>query len=106
MLLIEAIPWKTFLVSLVAGLARNLFGWWENACDEKSRGGKEITRYEKAELGATLIRVVILTFSIYLPLNALGITGAELAAGGSAIVFDFLLKAWKKPKKMIIEEPK
>ena len=101
MLLTEAIPWKTFLVSLVSGLARNLFGWFENAWEDK-----HISNFEKAQLGATITRVVILTFAVYLPLNAFGVTGAELAAGGSAIVLDFILKAWNKPKKMIIEEPK
>ena len=106
MLLSEAIPWKTVLVSLGAALGRSFFGWWENAQDEKSRGGKTITKFEKAQLAATAIRITILTFAVYFPLNSLGLNGAELAAAGSAIVLDFILKAMKKPKKMIIEESK
>ena len=95
---------KTILIGLGASLLRSWGGWWENSFDAKSDGGKKITDWEWAKLGATTVRVTILTVCTYLPLNALGIEGAGLAAAGSALVLDFILKAIKKQKKIVIED--
>ena len=94
---------KTILIGLVASLLRSGAGWWENAAHEKSHGGEKITKFELAKLGETTARVTILTLSVYLPLNAFGLDGAGLAAAGSAVALDFLLRALKT-KKMVIEE--
>ena len=104
MLTLAVLPWKAIFVSAIAAVIRNGAGWLENVCDAKSEGGEKITKYELAQLGATTIRVGLLSLAAYFPLNALGIEAAEFAAAGSAIVLDFLLKALKT-KKMVIEEP-
>ncbi len=95
---------KTILIGLGASLLRSWGGWWENSFDAKSDGGKEITKFELAQLGATTVRVTIMTVAVYFPLDALGMDGAALAAAGSALVLDFILKAIKKQKKIVIEE--
>ncbi len=101
---LSAIPWKTIGIGAIAAVIRNLGGWFENACDEASEGGRKITPYELAQLGSTTVRVVIMTVAVYLPLQAFGLEAAGLAAAGSAVALDFLLKAIKKQKKIVLEE--
>jgi hypothetical protein len=101
------IPWKAFFIALMAGLFRNIFGWLENALEDLKPGMKwsdAISPYEWGQLGATITRVLIMTIAVYLPLNAFGVDAAELAAVGSALVMDFVLKAVKK-QKLVVEEP-
>ncbi len=95
---------KTILIGLGASLLRSWGGWLENAISKKSDGGENVTKFELAKLGETTARVTILTVCAYLPLNAIGLDGAGLAAAGSAIVLDFILNAIKKQKKIVIEE--
>ena len=99
------IPFGAIFAGLGASLLRSWGGWLENSISKKSDGGEEITKFELAKLGETTARVSILTLCAYFPLNALGLDGAALAAAGSAVVLDFILKA-VKTKKMIIEEAK
>ena len=97
------IPFGAVFAGLGASLLRSWGGWLENAADEKSDGGEKITKFELAKLGSTTVRVTIMTVCAYFPLSALGFDGAALAAAGSSIVLDFILKALKT-KKMVIEE--
>ena len=98
------IPFGAIFSGLGASLLRSWGGWLENACDKKSEGGEKITKFELAKLGATTTRVTIMTLCAYFPLSALGMDGAALAAAGSAVVLDFILKAIKKQKKIVIED--
>lgn len=99
-----AIPIKAILVGVGASVLRSWGGWLENVCDEKSEGGTDITKFEWAQLGATTTRVTIMSLCAYFPLNALGFDSAALAAAGSAVILDFILKAIKKQKKIVIED--
>ena len=65
---------------------------------------QKLKRDAEAKLGETTVRVTIISLCAYFPLNALGFDSAALAAAGSAVVLDFILKAIKKQKKIVIEE--
>jgi hypothetical protein len=86
-------PISTILASLGAGVLRNALGWLENATDAKSTGGKEIVPYEWAELAGTSLRYIVLGLGV-----AYGLGLDPLAAAGSAILVDFVLKALKSQK--------
>lgn len=97
--MLEAIPWQTILIALGAAFLRSFFGWLENAMQDK-----HISNFEKAELGATMVRVLVMTLAIYFPMQSFGINAAELASAGSALVLDFILRKIEKQKKIVIEE--
>ena len=75
-----------YVTGAAAGLLRNVAGWLENAMKD----GK-ITPYEWGELGATIFRTLILTTGLHFGLGL-----DPLAAGGSAVIADFIIKAIKK----------
>ncbi len=88
---------NNILAVLVAtGAFRTITGYLENVF----RDGK-ITKYELGLGAATLFRVGAMTAAAYLPMSALGLESAALAAGGSAIVLDLILNVFKikKPEK-------
>lgn len=85
---------KNILAVLVAsGAFRTITGYLENVFKD----GK-ITKYELSLGAATLFRVGVMTVAFYWPLTALGLDAAALAAGGSAIVLDFILHTFKIKK--------
>lgn len=99
-----ALPFGAIFSGIGSSILRSWGGWLENVCDEKSEGREKITKFEWAQLGATTARVTIMSLGIYLPLNALGFDSAALAAAGSAVVLDFILKALKTKKMVIVEK--
>ena len=96
---------QNILAVLVAsGGFRTITGYLENVF----RDGK-ITKYELGLGAATLFRVGVMTVGFYLPLSALGLDASALAAGGSAIVLDFILSKFgikKQEEEETTEEEK
>lgn len=66
-------------------IIRSVAGWLENALKDGS-----IDRFELKELGSTIIRVGMIGFGLFI-----GFDMSALAAAGSAVAGDFLLKALK-----------
>lgn len=92
MVLIE--PGQNLLIVLVAsGAFRTITGYLENIFKD----GK-VTKYELGLGAATLFRVGVMTIAFYLPFSSLGIDTAAMASGGSAVVLDFILHAFKIKK--------
>lgn len=79
----------TTLGLIGAGILRSVAGWAENALED----GK-ITKYEVAQLFSTIVRIGIIGLG-----TAYGLGLEPLAATGSAVVLDFVLKALKAKKK-------
>lgn len=69
-----------------APVLRSVAGWLENALEDK-----QISAFELGELGATIFRMGIIGFGLYLGLDL-----EPFAAAGSALLVDFLLSALKK----------
>lgn len=74
------------LAPAITSLARSLLGWWENASED----GK-FSPYEWGQLGATVIRVVV----IYSGLSV-GLQLEPLAASVGTIVVDLIVSKLKK----------
>jgi len=71
-------------------IGRSVLGWAENALEDK-----KITKFEWAQLGATVVRVGGMAVAGYLGLDALGIDYAGIISGASAFVLDFILSKLK-----------
>ena len=80
----ELIP--TALTAIGAGLLRNIAGWLE-----KSMEDGVIDKYEWGKLGATVFRVTVIGLGA-----AYGLGLEPVAAAGSAVVLDFIIKAIAK----------
>jgi len=72
-------------------VVRSVAGWVENALDD----GK-ISAFEWQQLGATVFRVGFMGAAAFFGLSGLGIDVSALGASASAVVLDFILKAFKK----------
>lgn len=78
---------KVVGIALVRGIA----GWLENATRDK-----QITKIELSELASTVIRITILSTGLYFGIDPFFEDYSVVAAGTSAVVFDFLLRSIKK----------
>ena len=77
----------TGLLPLVLAPAfRSIGGWLENALEDG-----EISKFEWTELGATMVRVGLIGCGLFWGLDL-----EPLAAGATAVLSDFVLKAIKK----------
>lgn len=88
---LQNINWVALGAAFGTGLMRSIGGWAENALKDQ-----KITKFELAQLGATIVRVGLLTLGAYLGLDAFGIDHAELAAAGSAFVLDWIVRRFTK----------
>lgn len=88
------VEFATIFAGVLTGVLRNAAGWLENASAETSDGGRNITPYEWGQLGATVIRVLMLTLGA-----AYGLGLEPVAAAGSALFADFIISALKAKKK-------
>ena len=84
-----------FIKILSPGLIRGLTGWIEN-----SVGDGKITKLEWQQLGATVIRIGLLSTSLYFGADIFTEKGIDLvSAGFAAILVDVVLyKIFKKKK--------
>jgi small-conductance mechanosensitive channel len=80
-----------FIPIVLAPVLRSVGGWLENALEDN-----KIDMIEWRQLGSTVLRVGIMGIATFFGLNGLGIDISGIAAGGSAIVLDFILNAIKK----------
>ena len=97
MVLIEGVSNNILAVLVATGAFRSLLGYLENVFED----GK-VTKFELLNKGIpTLFRIGVMTVAFYLPFGALGLDAAAMAAGGSAVVLDFILRTFKikKPKE-------
>ena len=76
----------TILMGVSTSVIRSIGGWLENALED----GK-IDNYEWGSLGATVFRVTLITVGV-----SLGFNLEPLAAAGTALVADFIVKALKR----------
>jgi len=81
--MLSVIP--TVIVGAVTGLLRNVAGWAENALEDG-----EVSDYEWGQLGATVVKTIILTASLH---YGLGLDNLASAAG--AVALDFIIRALK-----------
>ena len=93
MVFIETASPNILAVLVSTGAFRTITGYLENV----AKDGK-ITKYELGLGAATLFRVGVMTVAFYLPFGALGLDAAAMAAGGSALVLDFILQRFKIKK--------
>ena len=74
------------LTGLGTSLLRNVGGWLENSLKDGA-----IDKYEWGQLGATILRVTIITVAL-----AYGFNLDALAAAGSALAADFIISKFDK----------
>jgi len=68
-------------------LARSVSGWLENAMQDG-----EVSKYEWQLLGATTLKVALLTAGTYFSLNGVGIDVSVFASAASAVLLDIVSK--------------
>ena len=78
-------------VAIVTGLARSTAGWLENSLQDK-----KIDSYELAQLGATIVRVGVITIATFYGLNGIGVNIDAIGSAASTLVLDYILSAIKK----------
>lgn len=94
MVLIEGASQNILAVLVATGAFRTITGYLENIFED----GK-VTKFEVVSKGIpTLFRIGVLTVGFYLPLSSFGLDAAAVAAGGSAIVLDWILMKFKIKK--------
>ena len=85
--------WKELAILVGVPVVRSVAGWIENAlADGKIEG------FEWQKLGETVLRVGIIGIAAFFGLNEAGIDISAIGAAGSAVLFDFILRAIKSKK--------
>lgn len=79
----------TLGVSIGTGLLRSVAGWFENAMKDG-----EISNYEFGQLGATVLRTVVLGLGLHFGLGL-----DSLAAAGGALIADVVMVKLDKLRK-------
>lgn len=74
------------LILICAPILRSVGGWLENALKDG-----QIDNFEWGNLGATILRVGVISVGLFYGLDL-----SALAAAGSALVADFIIMAIKK----------
>jgi len=83
---------KDIGIGIIMPVARSVFGWAENALEDK-----KVTNLELAQLGATIVRVGFISGCMYFGATQfLGMEISVLGAGASAVVLDFVLRKLDK----------
>lgn len=86
--------WGNLGILVGVPAARGIAGWLENALADK-----QITKFEWAKLGETVVRIGVIGLAMYFGLNKLGLNVDVLGASAGAVVLDFILAKFKIKKK-------
>ncbi len=85
-------PWKEILTIVGVPIFRGVAGWLENSLKDN-----QITSFEWAKLGETVVRIGVIGAGLYFGMDQLlGIDISALGASAGAVVLDFILSAIKK----------
>ena len=76
---------------LGVAVGRSIFGWAENALKDA-----KIDSFEWAQLGATVVRISVITAGMYFGLNGAGLNIDAIGASAGSVVLDFILGSIKK----------